>query len=138
MNARVHPAEWQVQIAVVDHLKLRALPGVFWFGVMNGGFKADKRAIAKLKAMGLTPGVSDLCLIIRGHAYGLELKVPGGRQTPEQIAAGEAWTAAGGTYAVATGIDAALERLTEWGAIRPDGGARRMSDLLRDLDEVVP
>lgn len=123
MNVRPHPLEFQVQISIVDHLKARAMPGVFWFGVMNGGFKADKRAVAKMKAMGLVPGVSDLCLIIDGHAYGLEIKTHGGRLSPEQIAAREAWRAAGGTYAVATGVDEALALLTRWGALRPDARA---------------
>jgi hypothetical protein len=132
-------AEWQVQIAVMDHWKARGTPGSLVWAVPNGGYILDKRTVAKLKAMGLTPGIPDLCVLVRGQKLlGLELKAGRGRQSPEQQAIEAAWIAAGGAYAVATGVDQALALLVERGALLPDRGARRITDLLAELDEAVP
>lgn len=109
--------EFLLQCAVVQHLMLSAQPDVVWFHCPNGEFRS-KRTAGRLKAMGVRPGCPDLVLIIKGVAYGLELKVAKGRQSESQRAMEAAWNAAGGRYAVARGIDEALELLGSWCAIK--------------------
>jgi hypothetical protein len=102
--------EHQLQIALVQHLKYRARPGVIYFHVPNGELR-DKRAAAKLKAMGVKPGVSDLVFVWDDHGLRnlyLELKVKGGRQTLEQITFAEVIQNAGASYRCAGGLDEAL------------------------------
>lgn len=121
---RLSPLEYQIQIAVMDHWRARRRPGSLVFAVPNGGYILDKRAVAKLKAMGLTPGVPDLCVLVKDKPLlGLELKAGRGRQSDEQEAIQRAWEAAGGVYAVARGLDDAVVQLTAWGAIRREARA---------------
>lgn len=60
----------------------------FLFHVPNGGSR-DIREGAKLKAMGVIPGIPDL-LCIR-PLFALELKMPNGRVSPEQRKIHELW-----------------------------------------------
>jgi len=109
-----------VQSAVVQHLKLRARPGVVFHSVPNEGKRSGREA-DRLKKMGLTPGVNDLVILLPpdGRYAGLELKDrKNGRHTEEQKCFGDAVIAAGGLYAVAWDIDEALDILTEWGVFR--------------------
>ena len=109
-----------LQMAVVQHLKLRARPGVVFHSVPNEGKRSGREA-DRLKKMGLTPGVNDLVILLPPNARyaGLELKDrKNGCHTEEQKGFGDAVIAAGGLYAVAWDIDEALEILTEWGAIK--------------------
>jgi hypothetical protein len=50
-----------------------------------------------------------------GKTYALELKAPGGRVTPIQLAAHDELRPAGAEVAIAVGIDEALEVLERWG-----------------------
>lgn len=55
------------------------------FHVPNGG-KRDKATAAKLKAMGVMPGVADWVVLRRQRPAGLiELKTETGRQSTEQM-----------------------------------------------------
>lgn len=68
------------------------------FSVPNGGTR-DKREVKKLKATGLTPGVSDLILLFKGVAYLIELKKDKfANQSGNQIDWQEAVSAQGFTY----------------------------------------
>lgn len=130
-RAKSDNAEFKLQAALVHHLHLRAVPGVFWTALANGEKRSAKTG-AKLKAMGLRAGNPDLLFIRGGRAYGLELKalrigargkpLAGPGQSEAQVLAQRDWEAAGGVYAVATGIAEALARLEAWGIIRPDRG----------------
>ena len=51
--------------------------------------------------MGTRAGVANICLIIRGEVFFLELKTASGRQSPEQMAFAAAARTAGATYAIA-------------------------------------
>jgi hypothetical protein len=55
MSVRKSP-EAQIQRAVIQHLKARAVPGLVYFHVPNGGSRGKIEA-AKFKAMGVRPGV---------------------------------------------------------------------------------
>ncbi|NOU05352.1 MAG: VRR-NUC domain-containing protein [Hyphomicrobiaceae bacterium] len=108
-----------VQGAVINHLRYRRKPGVTFFAVPNGGFRSKHEA-AIMKSLGVRAGVPDIILIANGHTYGLELKrEKGGRTSDAQDAMMAEITAAGGTCAVAAGVDAAVGQLEAWGLIRP-------------------
>lgn len=113
-------AEWQVQISVMDHWRARAAPSSLVFAVPNGGYIMEPKVVAKLKAMGLTPGIPDLCVLVAGKPLlGLELKREGrGSQSGEQKAIQAAWEGCGAAYRIAHGLDEALTVLADYGAIR--------------------
>lgn len=113
--ARNNP-ERGIQIAVADHLRLRAKPGVVWFHVPN----APRNAVSgrNLKRMGMRAGVSDIILFHDRRLFALELKAPGNKATDEQGKFMSDVEAAGGRSACAIGLDDALATLNEWGILR--------------------
>jgi hypothetical protein len=110
--------EQQIHIAVAQHLRTRAVPGMVWFHVPNGGLRT-KREAALLKAMGVRSGVADLILFHGGKLYALEIKAPGGRATEAQLQFLSDIDRAGAFTALPVGLDAALATLESWGLIRP-------------------
>lgn len=112
-------AEYDLQRVIVQHLRLRAADGVLWFHVPNG-LKSDGRAVTRMKAIGLTPGVADLVIVVNGETHFLEMKAKGGRARDSQLAFCEWALASGCDYAIADTLDRALKILEAWGAIRPD------------------
>jgi len=110
-------SESQIQIAVMEHLRLRALPGVVAWHVPNGGSRSKAEA-GRFKAEGVVPGIPDINILWAGHFYGLELKAEKGRVSPAQQDMHEQMTAAGATVAVAYGLDAAIRQLEAWGVLR--------------------
>jgi hypothetical protein len=116
---RLEATEATIHEAVVGHLRIRGQRGVPWFHVPNGEMR-DPVTAAKLKRMGVRPGVPDLLLLIGGRLHGLELKRErGGAVSPEQVAMHDELTAAGAIVATARGIDEALGLLEQWGALQP-------------------
>lgn len=113
--------EFHLHVAVVQHLRLAALPGVVFFHPANGEARSPRTG-GRLKAMGVVPGCGDLVVLVDGVAGMLELKKHGGRQTPEQRLFQKRWEGAGGRYEVADGIDTALAVLVRWKAL-PEGYA---------------
>ena len=123
--------EHQVQIQLVSMLKWCLKPTVTFFHVPNGELR-DKRSAAKLKAMGVLPGVSDLVFLWKQYwedlegshtapaILFLELKLPGKAATDEQVAFGLAVRLCGAEFAVARSIEAAIKELGRRGLIRPD------------------
>jgi hypothetical protein len=109
--------EQQVQRAIFDHLRARAVPGCFYFHCPNGGYRYPAEA-AILKGLGVRSGVPDVLCIHQGRVYGLELKVAGGRATPAQTQALAELEAAGAVTSVAWGLDQALVMLEDWGILR--------------------
>jgi len=92
------PTEHQIQASLVQHLHARSRPGVFWFGIGNGG---NRNAITGsiLKKEGVRAGTPDMCFIIDGRAHFLELKRENGKLSKSQIElkneiekAGATWT----------------------------------------------
>ena len=88
------PTEYQLQAALVEYLRLNALPGVLYLHVPNQQASGPKRG-AFLKRMAVIPGAADLLLMrsAGGGAYAptncyvlwLELKAPGKKPTKAQI-----------------------------------------------------
>lgn len=117
-----------MQKAVVQHLKLRGVPGiVFWHtpqGAFYGGKRNKKGASiqgAIMKAMGTRAGVSDIIAVHQGKIYALELKAEGGRATESQLEFIADIDRAGAFTALVEGLDAALATLEAWGLLRGTG-----------------
>lgn len=115
----LEPSEDAIQIALINHLKMRAVPGLEVWHVPNGGARSKVEA-ARFKAMGVLAGLQDIHLLHCGTLYVLEIKRRKGRLSPEQRDMGARMTAAGAVAAVAYGLDAAIAQLEAWGLIRPD------------------
>ena len=107
--------EEDLQAAVVVHLKIRGARGLVFFHVPN----APRNAVmgARLKAMGMRAGVSDLILFHDERLYCLELKAPGKRATEEQLQFLTDMGEAGAFTCVCDNLDAALRVLSAWGLI---------------------
>lgn len=107
-----------VQRAVVQHLRLRARPGVTFFAVPNGGGRSPVEA-SIMKGLGVRAGVPDLFIVAQGRPFALELKRDkGGRTSELQIGMMREFEAAGITCAVAAGVDQAVAQLVAWGVLR--------------------
>lgn len=106
-----------VHLTVVEHLRLRARPDVFWAHIPNQG-QRHPAVGRKLKGMGMIAGMPDLQLVIGGRAHFLELKRVGGKARPKQRAVMAALERAGAVVAVAAGVDAALTQLKAWEVFR--------------------
>ena len=117
------PSEVQVQAALVRHLQFRARPDLVYFHVPNGELR-DKRAAAKLKAMGVLPGVSDLVFVWYDYAADrlknlyLELKTRGRKQSAEQQDFAAAIAAVHADYVCVHNLDAALDTLKQLGLLQ--------------------
>ena len=102
--------ESQIQKAVFDNLKSRAMPGVVFWHVPNDPSSRRKS--------GYRAGVSDVNALHRGKFYAMELKKDGGRASQEQLEFIAAINTAGGYAFVAEGRDQAIACLEAWGIIR--------------------
>lgn len=111
------PSESQIQRALIGHLERRALPGVAWFHVPNGGSRTAAEA-ARFRAEGVVAGVPDLVIVAEGKALFLELKTRKGRVSAAQAEMHARLAAAGAPVAVCHGLDQALATLERWGVLR--------------------
>ena len=117
--------EDQIQMALIQHIELRKVPGLVYFHVPNSSKLGGARtrsgvplAAIRAKRLGLRAGVSDLVFLHEGKFFALELKSAKGKPSSEQLQFMTDVTAAGGQARWADGIDAALGVLTEWGLLR--------------------
>lgn len=113
---RKRPEE-QIHRTVVQHLKVRAVPGLLWWHTPNGG-KRNYVEAAKFKALGVRPGVSDIIAIHKGRVFALELKADEGRATEAQMQFIADLNTAGGFGCIASGLDQAIKVLETWGLLR--------------------
>ena len=60
-----------------------------------------------------TRGGADLLVLYRGAAFAIEVKRPGGRQSPEQRTFQDAWEQAGGWYILASSLDDLIREVGE-------------------------
>jgi hypothetical protein len=109
---RFDPSELQIQISLVTRLRLMCKPGIVWWHCPNGE-ERDKRVAAKLKAMGVLPGVSDLTFVFakpRPNLF-LELKARGKGLTDAQEIFRDRVRANGHIYEWTDSIDDAVRIL---------------------------
>jgi hypothetical protein len=132
MSRRKNP-EQAIHLAIAQHLRARAVPGLVWFHPANGGYR-NPREGAILKAMGVRAGVSDFIFVHGGKIFALELKAEGGRATVEQLKFLSEIDAAGAFTALPVGLDAALATIEAWGLLKPN---LSMKDIARHVSEAA-
>lgn len=112
------PLEHVLHIQVVQLLHWSAAQGWRWFHPANGEHR-DPRTAAKLKAMGVKPGIPDLVLIApSGLAHFLELKRGKAPLSAAQRDFHAHAEAQGWPVAVASSFERAEAVLCGWGALR--------------------
>lgn len=106
-----------IQKAIVTLLGTRVRRDIIWHSIPNEA-KRSKVEGARLKALGMLPGVADMLFVIGGRAHYLEFKTPIGRQTENQKAFQLCCEAAGVPYELVRSIDQAMAVLARWGVLR--------------------
>lgn len=113
-NPNNFPKEHQEQIRVAYWLKNN---GILFFHIPNGGWR-DIREAAKFKAMGVQPGVPDLCIPIARqpyHGLWIELKrQSGGTVSDTQYYWLRELEANGYACFVCNGAEIAIQRIKEY------------------------
>ena len=107
-------SEAQIQRAVFDNLRRRAMPGAVFWHVPND--KSSRRKAGYLE------GCHDVHALYRGKFYTVELKKDGGRPTVAQLEFRDRINNAGGFSVVAEGLPQALCCFEAWGIIRKEVG----------------
>lgn len=110
--------ELALQTFAATLLRLNAMPGVIYFHVPNGEYRSPRTG-ARLKAMGVLPGVADITVVLPGGSVAfLELKVKGGSLNPNQRAFRTLCESNGTPYAVARTPEEVTATLRGWGALK--------------------
>ncbi len=122
--------ESSIQQQITEYLSIVSRQNNFlFFSVPNESlmtvlvmFKVPKtichRILTFFKKMGLTPGVSDLCIVKDGKIYFLEVKNEKGKQSEKQIIFEENAIRCGAPYAVVRSLDEAIDQLVFWEVVR--------------------
>lgn len=114
--ARLAPrvTEAALHMSVVRFLRYAWPDDLPWWHTPNGGLRSKAEA-GKLRAMGVTPGVPDLCFLLpdRQCAF-IELKGAGGHLSPDQIAFRDRVQALGCAYVVARSVEDVEATLNRW------------------------
>jgi hypothetical protein len=110
--------EQTMQLAVVEHLRTRGVPGLLFWHTPQGAHYSSRVQGAIMKGLGTLPGVSDLLLMHDHESYALELKAPGEKPDDNQRAFLLAFWRAGGHAEYADNLDAAIATLEGWGLLR--------------------
>lgn len=109
--------ESSVQAAIRDYLVMRGAVVIrLNSGVMPTPDGARQFAANSWHAPGHareTRGGADIIAMYRGAAFAIEVKRPGGRQSPEQRAFQDAWEQAGGWYILASSLDDLIREVGE-------------------------
>ena len=109
-------SEHQLQLAVTAYLAVAVPPGVAWSAVDHAA-KLSPRQAGQRKARGVKRGQADYRFVLppHGRSAEIELKIPGGYQSPEQRAWEAAVRDAGGLYMVCRSIPEVEGALRGWG-----------------------
>jgi hypothetical protein len=106
--------EARIQAAIVEWIRTVA-PGVVVFAVPNGGLRSKSEA-ALMRWTGTLAGVPDLMVMApQGRAYGLEVKAPKGRVSPQQRALMFRLQSIGVGTAVVHSIEETRPAFAAWG-----------------------
>ena len=113
-------SESTIQENIVELLS-RLAPGRFlFFSIPNAQFisylpkNVKYKMIAKLKRMGMLPGVADLCVISEGEAFFIEVKTATGKMSENQKLFLKACHDVGAPYALATSAQDVQILLDHW------------------------
>lgn len=117
-KTRRNDIEFKTQCAIVQLLKLNTVAGCIYFHPANGESRSARTG-ARLKLMGVRPGVADIALVLPdGRAAFLEVKAPKEYQSPVQRVFEKDLSISGAPYAVVRSVDEAHAVLKSWGAVR--------------------
>lgn len=111
------PAEIALHKAIVGLLEVTKRPGVTYWHTPNGE-KRDAATGAKLKAMGVLPGVADLIIMSRSGFRAMEIKSRDGNTSPEQNKFLDSFAEAGGQTAIVRSVDEAERIFKLWNITR--------------------
>ena len=136
MSKRQSP-EHDLQVLCVAYFRYRypELRPVF-YAVPNGGDRNEIVA-ARLKAEGVTPGISDLILQLPAGGYTqlcIEMKDKRGRQTPEQELYQACATLAGALYVVCRSEEEFQRTVDSYVAKADPDLIRRLGEVARQAD----
>lgn len=107
--------EDQLQKSVVQYLLLSCPEDVLWYHCPNGEYRS-KRTAAKLKLMGVRPGIPDLCFVLPGgRAAFIELKTETGVISKNQKIILGMVRSLGGLHAVCRSLEDVEDILQTWG-----------------------
>lgn len=112
-------AEISIHIATVHELRKGILDGWYFWHTPNGEWlRTDPRALSKLMAMGMLPGVPDLIVVSpKGRLHFLEFKSEDGTLSDAQEAF-QLWAIrAALPHSVVRSVDEATRVFRHWGAI---------------------
>ena len=116
--AKRNYAESRLQAEIVKALSLM---GVFCLMCPNGEITdMSAKKYTRLVALGFRLGAPDLFLFSRGtnKFFGMELKKPGGKQSPGQVSFQEKCVANNWPYVVVDSLDDAVAAAKGWGLCR--------------------
>jgi hypothetical protein len=109
VSARRRQPEAQLQRSVLDHLRWRGQPNIFFMHYPSGGYRSPVEAMV-LKGLGVQPG--------DGRLFGLELKTERRELSDIQHNTIEAMRTAGAVCGVAHGLDEAIAWLEQHALLR--------------------
>src|SRR4029077_11288185 len=127
--------EFQIQIQLVNELKYRLRKGVLYWYTPNEVAKDDPKLAAKLKAMGMLPGMTDLIFMWSTSIVGakvvlptifprllfLELKAGKNEPTTEQLNVRDIVRAMGASWEWASSVKEAIVKLEKYDLLKPEG-----------------
>lgn len=113
-RAKARDIEGPIHKAILAWLRAVLPKQAVVFHCPNGGAR-NAVAGAKLKALGTMAGIPDLCMIVLGKVYFLEVKSQSGKPSTEQVAVFNALEQSGAYVAVARSVDEARDALRRWG-----------------------
>jgi hypothetical protein len=96
--------EHDIQTAICEWLTLRR---IFFYRQNAGGMKKGKHFVRFA-----VKGAPDIVCVIKGCYIGIEVKRPGGKQTPDQAAFQDQLILAGGNYVLAESLEDVKDALT--------------------------
>ena len=109
--------EYELHKAVVQHVRQRGMPGLYYFHPANSG-RRTMPEIMRLRAMGFRSGVPDLFFLYGGTLFGLELKTLKGKATCKQLTNIDEIKLNGGEAEITYGLEHALASLKTWNLVK--------------------
>lgn len=111
-------SEHDLQKTVAQFLAL-AMPADVPFTAIDHAAKLSPRQAGERRARGVIRGIPDWLFILPpdGQTAWIELKVEGGRLSPEQVWWRDCALNAGARYAVCRSLDDVCETLDDWGVV---------------------
>jgi hypothetical protein len=110
--------EHDLQVALIEHLRVNGTKLAFWFAIPNAG-RRSPAVSSRMKAEGLTAGVADLCIMLPGgRTLWMELKTRNGRQSQAQKSFAVVCSVLDHAYLMPRSLDEAIAALRAYGVLK--------------------